>query len=112
MGQIAKAEKEKGQLEKDTAHLRLSFPEQKKLLLDQVKRDNEIMRKIEEDMKGLKTEIAAHRDRLHEMNTDLAENQAGNQEEKQQKLMAQYQKMTEEIQNYDATKTAEQGEIR
>ena len=32
MGQISKLEKEKEQLEQDTAHLRLSFPEQKKLL--------------------------------------------------------------------------------
>lgn len=38
------------------------------------------------------------------MNTDLAENQAGNQEDKQKKLMDQYNKMTSEIDNYDETK--------
>lgn len=36
MSSVSKLEKDKEQLEKDTAHLRLSFPEQKKLLLDQV----------------------------------------------------------------------------
>merc|ERR1711871_1210200 len=69
-------------------------------------------KKMEEETKLLKTEIAQHRDRLHEMNTDLAENQAGNQEDKQKKLMDQYNKMTHEIDNYDATKRQELSDIK
>jgi chromosome segregation ATPase len=69
---VAEKEQEAEELKKATAHLRLSFPEQKKLLLDQVKRDNEDMRKIEDEMKLLKEEVNAGRDRLHEMDTDLA----------------------------------------
>merc|ERR1712196_705314 len=43
---------------------------------------------------------------------DLAENQAGNQEDKQMKLMDQYNKMTHEIENYDATKRQELSDIK
>jgi intraflagellar transport protein 74 len=112
MSANAKLEKDRDQLELDTAHLRLSFPEQKKLLLDQVKRDNESIKKMEEEMKALREEIATHRDRLHEMNTDLAENQAGNQEDKQKKMMEQFQKMQDELNNWDAKKVQEQEETK
>jgi intraflagellar transport protein 74 len=112
MSANAKLEKDKDQLELDTAHLRLSFPEQKKLLLDQVKRDNESIKKMEEEMKALREEIANHRDRLHEMNTDLAENQAGNQEDKQKKMTEQFQKMQDELNNWDVKKLQEQEETK
>ena len=90
---IQSKEAELEELMESTAHLRLSFPEQKKLLLDQVKRDADSIRKMEEEMKELKDEISGYKDRLHEMNTDLAENQAGTQEDNQKKMMDFYRKM-------------------
>eukprot|EP01047_Picozoa_sp_COSAG01_P024728 COSAG01_NODE_1538_length_9984_cov_92.104097_4_plen_479_part_00 len=105
-------EAEHEELMEATAHLRLSFPEQKKLLLDQVKKDNESMRKMEEEMKELKEEISGHRERLNEMNTDLAENRAGTQEDNQKKMMTFYQKMEDELASFPATKQQEEADIR
>ena len=104
-------EVEKEELEKATAHLRLSFPEQKKLLLDQVKKDNEEMRKIEEEMKDLKEEVSEKRDRLHEMDTDLAENQGGGKEDQQKKMMDFYEKMQLELGEFAAVKQQEEADI-
>merc|ERR1711988_421804 len=101
---VSEKEQEAEELRKATAHLRLSFPEQKKMLLDQVKRDNEEMRKIEE-------EINANRDRLHEMDTDLAESQGGGQEDHQKKVMDFYEKMQHELGNFAEVKANEEAEI-
>jgi chromosome segregation ATPase len=108
---VAEKEQEAEELKKATAHLRLSFPEQKKLLLDQVKRDNEDMRKIEDEMKLLKEEVNAGRDRLHEMDTDLAENQGGGQEDNQKKMMDFYEKMQQELGNFAEVKSTEEADI-
>merc|ERR1711988_1812297 len=90
---VAEKEQEAEELRKATAHLRLSFPEQKKMLLDQVKRDNEEMRQIEEEMKAIKEEVNAGRELLNEMDSDLAESQGGGQEGIQKKMMDFYEKM-------------------
>lgn len=108
---VSEREAEAEELEKATAHLRLSFPEQKKLLLDQVKKDNEDMRKIEDEMKHLKDEVSSGRDRLHEMDTDLAENQGGGQEDNQKKMMDFYEKMQQELEVKDEVKSKEEGDI-
>merc|ERR1711988_502020 len=109
---VAEKEQEAEELRKATAHLRLSFPEQKKMLLDQVKRDNEEMRKIEEEMKEIKDEINANRDRLHEMDTDLAESQGGGQEDHQKKVMELYEKMQQELGSFDEVKSQEEADIQ
>ena len=109
---VSEKELEAEELRKATAHLRLSFPEQKKLLLDQVKRDNEEMRAIEEEMKMVKEEINAGRDRLHEMDTDLAESQGGGQEDNQKKMMDFYEKMQQELGSFDEVKAQEEGDIQ
>jgi len=66
----------------------------------------------EEEMKELKDEISGHRERLNEMNTDLAENQAGTQEDNQKKMMTFYQKMEDELASFPATKQQEEADIR
>merc|ERR1711988_1682766 len=109
---VGEKEQEAEELRKATAHLRLSFPEQKKMLLDQVKRDNEEMRKIEEEMKEIKEEVNAGRERLNEMDTDLAESQGGGQEDNQKKMMDFYEKMQHELGNFDEVKANEQGDIQ
>ncbi len=109
---IQSKEGELEDLMESTAHLRLSFPEQKKLLLDHVKRDADSIRKMEEEIKELKDEISGFKDRLHEMNTDLAENQAGTQEDNQKKMMDFYRKMQDELTSYPATKQQEEADIK
>merc|ERR1711988_1357872 len=109
---VAEKEQEAEELRKATAHLRLSFPEQKKMLLDQVKRDNEGMRQIEEEMKHIKEEVNAGRDRLHEMDTDLAESQGGGQEDNQKKMMDFYEKMQQELGSFAEVKAQEEGDIQ
>merc|ERR1711988_377284 len=109
---VGEKEQEAEELRKATAHLRLSFPEQKKMLLDQVKRDNEGMRQIEEEMKAIKEEVNAGRDRLHEMDTDLAESQGGGQEDNQKKMMDFYEKMQQELGSFAEVKAQEEGDIQ
>ncbi len=109
---VGEKEQEAEELRKATAHLRLSFPEQKKMLLDQVKRDNEEMRAIEEEMKLIKEEVNAGRDRLHEMDTDLAESQGGGQEDNQKKMMDFYEKMQQELGSFVEVKAQEEGDIQ
>merc|ERR1711988_1077804 len=109
---VGEKEQEAEELRKATAHLRLSFPEQKKMLLDQVKRDNEEMRKIEEEMKEIKEEVNAGRERLNEMDTDLAESQGGGQEDNQKKMMDFYEKMQHELGNFAEVKANEEGDIQ
>lgn len=109
---VSEKEQEAEELRKATAHLRLSFPEQKKMLLDQVKRDNEEMRKIEEEMKEIKEEVNAGRERLNEMDTDLAESQGGGQEDNQKKMMDFYEKMQHELGNFAEVKAQEEGDIQ
>merc|ERR1711988_1915446 len=79
---------------------------------DQVKRDNEEMRKIEEEMKLVKEEVNAGRDRLHEMDTDLAESQGGGQEDNQKKMMDFYEKMQQELGSFAEVKAQEEGDIQ
>merc|ERR1711988_1318352 len=79
---------------------------------DQVKRDNEEMRKIEEEMKEIKEEVNAGRERLNEMDTDLAESQGGGQEDHQKKVMELYEKMGHELGNFDEVKANEEGDIQ
>merc|ERR1711988_1362590 len=79
---------------------------------DQVKRDNEEMRKIEEEMKEIKEEVNAGRERLNEMDTDLAESQGGGQEDNQKKMMDFYEKMGHELGNFAEVKAQEEGDIQ
>merc|ERR1711939_422121 len=69
--------------------------------------DNEEMRKIEEEMGDLKEEVSEKRDRLHEMDTDLAENQGGGKEDQQKKMMDFYEKMQLELGEFAAVKQQE-----
>jgi len=69
------------------------------------------MRKIEDEMKLLKEEVNAGRDRLHEMDTDLAENQGGGQEDNQKKMMDFYEKMQQELGNFAEVKSTEEADI-
>merc|ERR1711988_210302 len=79
---------------------------------DQVKRDNEEMRKIEEEMKLIKEEVNAGRERLNEMDTDLAESQGGGQEDNQKKMMDFYEKMQQELGSFAEVKAQEEGDIQ
>merc|ERR1711988_2097902 len=79
---------------------------------DQVKRDNEEMRKIEEEMKEIKEEVNAGRERLNEMDTDLAESQGGGQEDHQKKVMELYEKMQQELGSFDEVKAQEEADIQ
>ena len=92
------------------ASIATRFYWEKKLLLDEVKRDADDIRKMEEEHAALKEVVSGHKDRLHEMNTDLAENQ-GSEEDKQNKMMDYYEKMKAELDSYPETKRREETDI-